>query len=80
VEQEKCKKLFPAMIESLIESLENILWKYCNYLENHWDHETYEDKKDYLDATAKAIEWYCEFHSNLMRRGWKDESEDSWGL
>jgi hypothetical protein len=80
VQQEKCKRLLPAMIESLMESLENVLWKYCNYLENNWDYETYKENEEYLDATAEAAEWYCNYHSNLWRWGWKEESEDSWGL
>jgi hypothetical protein len=78
--QEKCKRLLPAMIESLMESLENVLRKYRNYLENYWDNETYEENEEYLDATAEAADWYCNYHSNLWRWGWKEETEDSWGM
>jgi chromatin remodeling complex protein RSC6 len=78
--QEKCKRLLPAMIESLMESLENVLRKYRNYLENYWDYETFEENEEYLNATAEAAEWYCNYHSNLWRWGWKEESEDSWGM
>jgi ribosome-associated translation inhibitor RaiA len=65
VQQEKCKRLLPAMIESLMESLEKVLRKYRNYLENYWDYETFEENEEYLDATAEAAEWYCNYHSNL---------------
>jgi translation initiation factor 2 alpha subunit (eIF-2alpha) len=78
--QEKCKRLLPAIIESLMESLETILWKYRKYLENDWDYETFEENEKVLDGTAKDAEWYCNYHSNLLKWGWKKESEDSWGL
>jgi predicted sugar kinase len=58
-EQEKCMRLLPAMIESLIASFEEVLQKYQNYLENYWHPDNIEKMRNIWMQQQKS--WIATF-------------------